>query len=80
MKRFFKILLISFLVGFIGSAIYNIYIHKTEMSHIEKMILQNNTVKESIENSKYPTINKPASSQTTVIYGDSVRVFKEGSN
>jgi len=76
MKRFFKILLISFVVGFIGSAIYNIYIHKTEMSHIEKMILQNNTVKESIENSKYPTINEPASSQVTVIAGDSVRTIR----
>jgi hypothetical protein len=80
MKRFFKILLISFLVGFIGSVIYNIFLHKAELSHIETIILQNNTVKESVENSKYPTINKPASSQTTVIYGDSVRVFKEGQN
>ena len=80
MKRFFKILLIAFLVGFIGSVICNIFLHKAELSHIETIILQNNTVKESVENSKYPTINKPASSQTTVIYGDSVRVFKEGSN
>jgi transcription antitermination factor NusG len=77
MKRFFKILIISFVVGFIGSAIYNIYIHKTEMSHIEKMILQNNTVKESIENSKYPTINEPASSQVTVFAGDSVRTIRK---
>lgn len=77
MKRFFKILIISFVVGFIGSAIYNIYIHKTEMSHIEKMILQNNTVKESVENSKYPTINEPASSQVTVFAGDSVRTIRK---
>ena len=80
MKRFFKILLFAFLVGFIGSVICNIYFHKTELSHIENMILQNNTVKESVENSKYPTINEPASSQTTIMYGDSIRVFKEGSN
>lgn len=80
MKRFWKILLIAFLVGFIGSVICNIFIQKKDLSHIEKIILQNNTVKESVENSKYPTINKPASSQKTVIYGDSVRVFKEGSN
>ena len=80
MKRFWKILLIAFLVGFIGSVVCNIFIQKKDLSHIEKIILQNNTVKESVENSKYPTINKPASSQTTVIYGDSVRVFKEGSN
>jgi len=80
MKRFWKIILIAFLVGFIGSVICNIFIQKKELSHIERIILQNNTVKESVENSKYPTINKPASSQTTVIYGDSVRVFKEGSN
>lgn len=80
MKRFWKIILIAFLVGFIGSVICNIFMQKKELSHIERIILQNNTVKESVENSKYPTINKPASSQTTVIYGDSVRVFKEGSN
>jgi hypothetical protein len=80
MKRFFKILLISFLVGFTGSVIYNVYYQKTSLTHIEKIILQNNTVKESVENSKYPTINEPASSQTTVMYGDSIRVFKEGSN
>jgi hypothetical protein len=80
MKRFWKVILIAFLVGFIGSVICNIFIQKKELSHIERIILQNNTVKESVENSKYPTINKPASSQTTVIYGDSVRVFKEGSN
>lgn len=78
MKRFWKILLIAFLVGFIGSVVCNIFIQKKDLSHIEKIILQNNTVKESVENSKYPTINKPASSQKTVIYGDSVRVFKEG--
>jgi hypothetical protein len=77
MKRFWKILLIAFLVGFIGSVICNVLLHKKKLSHIENIILQNNTVKESVENSKYPTINKPASSQTTVIYGDSVRVFKE---
>lgn len=79
MKRFWKVLLIAFLAGFIGSVICNVYFHKTELSHIEKQILQNNTVKESVENSKYPTINKPASSQITVFGQDSVRVFKEGS-
>jgi len=76
MKRFWKVLLIAFLVGFIGSVICNVYFHKTELSHIEKIILQNNTVKESVENSKYPTINKPASSQITVIGQDSIRVFR----
>ena len=80
MKRFWKILLLSFLLGFVGSVICNIYLHKKELSHIERIILQNNTVKESVENSKYPTINEPASSQTTVMYGDSIRVFKEGQN
>lgn len=80
MKKLWKVILIAFLVGFIGSVICNIFIQKKELSHIERIILQNNTVKESVENSKYPTINKPASSQETVIYGDSVRVFKEGSN
>mgnify|MGYP006253021025 FL=1 len=79
MRRFWKVLLIAFLAGFIGYVICNVYFHKTELSHIEKRILQNNTVKESVENSKYPTINKPASSQITVFGQDSVRVFKEGS-
>lgn len=79
MKRFWKVLLITFLAGFIGAVICNVYFHKKELSHIEKIILQNNTVKESVENSKYPTINKPTSSQITVFGQDSVRVFKEGS-
>lgn len=77
MKRFFKILIISIVVGFIGGVICNIYAHKTKLSHIEKMILQNNTVKESVENSKYPTINKPASSQITVFGQDSVRTVRK---
>jgi len=65
------------LVFIIGVAAI-LYIGDTQpLSHIETIILQNNTVKESVENSKYPTINKPASSQETVIYGDSVRVFKK---
>tara|TARA_B110000093_G_scaffold151664_1_gene166236 strand:+ start:930 stop:1172 length:243 start_codon:yes stop_codon:yes gene_type:complete len=80
MKRFWKLLLILFLVGFIGYVVYNLYYQKPTLTHIEKIILQNNTVKESVENSKYPTINKPTSSQTTIMYGDSIRVFKEGLN
>ena len=77
MKRFFKILLISIIVGASGGIICSIFVHKTELSHIEKMILQNNTVKESVENSKYPTINQPASSQVTVFAGDSVRTIRK---
>jgi len=77
MKRFFKILLISIIVGAIGGFICGIFVHKAELSHIEKMILQNNTVKESVENSKYPTINQPASSQVTVFAGDSVRTIRK---
>ena len=77
MKRFFKILLISIIVGAIGGFICSIFVHKTELSHIEKMILQNNTVKESVENSKYPTINEPTSSQVTVFAGDSVRTIRK---
>ena len=76
MKRFWNVLLLLLLLGFVGLVIYNIY-NRKELSHIETIILQNNTVKESVENSKYPTINKPASSQKTIIYGDSVRIFKE---
>ena len=77
MKKFFKILLISIIVGASGGIICSIFVHKTELSHIEKMILQNNTVKESVENSKYPTINQPASSQVTVFAGDSVRTIRK---
>jgi hypothetical protein len=77
MKKFFKILLISIIVGASGGIICSIFVHKTELSHIEKMILQNNTVKESVENSKYPTINEPASSQVTVFAGDSVRTIRK---
>ena len=52
MKRFWNVLLLLFLLGFVGLVIYNIY-NRKELSHIETIILQNNTVKESVENSKF---------------------------
>ena len=59
MKRFWKILLIAFLVGFIGSVICNVFLHKKQLSHIENIILQNNTVKESVEIFIIPLICAP---------------------
>lgn len=44
-------------------------------SHIEKVIKKHNSIKDSWTNVKHPTVPKPASSQSTVIYGDSVRVM-----
>jgi len=44
-------------------------------SHIEKVIKKHNSIKDSWTNVKHPTVPKPASSQSTVIYGDSVRVI-----
>lgn len=46
-----------------------------ELSYIEKVIKKHNSIKDSWTNVKYPTVPKPASSQSTVIYGDSVRVM-----
>ena len=38
-------------------------------------IKKHNSIKDSWTNVKHPTVPKPASSQSTVIYGDSVRVM-----
>lgn len=46
-----------------------------ELSYIEKVIKKHNSIKDSWINVKHPTVPKPASSQSTVIYGDSVRVM-----
>jgi|TARA_B110000908_G_scaffold72127_1_gene87027 hypothetical protein len=48
-------------------------------SHIEKVIKKHNSIKDSWTNVKHPTVPKPASSQSTVIYGDSVRVIPKNS-
>ena len=77
-KKLYKIFFIvisSFL--FIGIIIYNVFINTNELTPIEKLIKKHNGIKESIANPKYPTISKPVSSQSTVIYGDSVRVLKK---
>jgi|TARA_R110000822_G_scaffold160842_1_gene301240 hypothetical protein len=80
-KKLYKIFFIvisSFL--FIGIIIYNVFINTNELTHIEKVIKKHNGIKQSIANPKYPTIAKPVSSQSTLIYGDSVRVFKKIEN
>jgi hypothetical protein len=49
--------------------------NKDDLSYIEKVIKKHNSIKDSWTNVKHPTVPKPASSQSTVIYGDSVRVM-----
>ena len=48
---------------------------KDKTTHIEQVIRQHNSIKESLANPKYPTINKPSSSQSTVWGGDSIRII-----
>jgi hypothetical protein len=50
---------------------------KKELTRIEKVIKNHNRVKESISNPKYPILSPPSNSQSTIIYGDSVRVSKQ---
>ncbi len=38
MKRFWKVLLIAFLVGFIGSVICNVYFHTVKESRVSKEV------------------------------------------
>lgn len=45
------------------------------LSRIEKVIRHHNAIKDY--NPKYPTVSEPPSSQSTVIYGDSVMVIKK---
>ena len=53
-----------------------LFVKKNKLTHIEKVIKNHNRVKESISNTKYPTLSKPASSQSTIINGDSIRLYK----
>lgn len=53
-----------------------LFIKTNELTDIEKVIKNHNAVKESILNTKYPTLSKPYNSQSTIINGDSVRVLK----
>ena len=55
--------------------IARILIQDNSVTHIEKVIKNHNSIKDSWLNTKYPTILKPANSKTTVINGDSVRVM-----
>tara|TARA_B100000780_G_C20940917_1_gene375272 strand:+ start:437 stop:724 length:288 start_codon:yes stop_codon:yes gene_type:complete len=74
----YKILVIVFMSLFcIGIIIYNVFINTNELTHIEKAIKKHNSIKESIANPKYPIISKPASSQSTVINQDSIRVYNK---
>jgi|MDSY01.2.fsa_nt_gb uncharacterized membrane-anchored protein YitT (DUF2179 family) len=75
MKRFWKVFLISFIIGLITSIVFNMYLHKKELSNIEQIIKQHNSIKDL--NQKYPTINKTPSSQSTVFGQDSVRVLRK---
>lgn len=78
MKKYHKIFVITFIYIFcIGLLIYNVFINNNELTHIEKVIKKHNSIKESIANPKYPIISKPASSQSTVINQDSIRVYNK---
>lgn len=57
--------------------IIRILIQDNSVTHIEKVIKKHNSIKDSWTNVKHPTVPKPASSQSTVIYGDSVRVMSK---
>jgi hypothetical protein len=75
----YKIFLITFLffLFIISIILYNVFTNTNELTHIEKVINKHNGIQQSIQNPKYPIIAKPVSSQSTVIYGDSVRVLKK---
>jgi hypothetical protein len=76
MKKYHKIFVITLIYIFcIGILIYNVFINTNELTKIEKAIKKHNSIKDSWTNVKHPTVPKPASSQSTVIYGDSVRVI-----
>ena len=54
-----------------------LFIKKNELTHIEKVIKNHNRIKESILNPKYPILSKPSNNKSTIINGDSVRVFQK---
>lgn len=75
MKRKYLWLIPTILITLI--IVRQIVIRQTgdELSYIEKVIKKHNSIKDSWTNVKHPTVPKPSSSQSTVIYGDSVRVM-----
>jgi len=75
MKRKYLWLIPTILITLI--IVRQIVIRQTgdELSYIEKVIKKHNSIKDSWTNVKHPTVPKPSSSQSTVIYGDSVRVI-----
>ena len=76
-EKLYSIILIA-LIYFvcIGISIYALVKFNTyELTHIEKVIKKHNNIQESLSNSKFPIIKKPASSQSTFINGDSIRVM-----
>ena len=79
MKRKYLWLIPTILITLI--IVRQIVIRQTgdELSYIEKVIKKHNSIKDSWTNVKHPTVPKPASSQSTVIYGDSVRVIPKNS-
>jgi hypothetical protein len=70
-----SIVLLTTLWSIIFIASCNNSKNKDDLSYIEKVIKKHNSIKDSWTNVKHPTVPKPASSQSTVIYGDSVRVM-----
>jgi|TARA_B100001094_G_scaffold250781_3_gene248434 hypothetical protein len=76
-EKIYSLILIA-LIYFICIAI-SIYalvkFNPHDLTHIEKFIKKHNSVKENIANPKFQIIQKPASSQSTVFNGDSVRVI-----
>jgi hypothetical protein len=79
-KNYYSIFLIAIYILCVFIFIHNVFIKNNKLTHIEKVIKKHNSINKSIANPKYQIIEKPASSQSTVIYGDSVRVYKNIEN
>ena len=63
------------LICMFSAIIYNI-VYSPKLTHIEKVIKNHNSIRESLKNPSHPTISKPSSSQIGIVGGDSVRVIK----
>ena len=76
-NRWSYVLLSISVVCVIILIIFSLFAKNNELTHIERVIKNNNTVKEYISNPKYPILSPPANSKSTIINGDSVRVIEK---
>jgi len=69
--------MLSICIILLGFLMYKLIKKDSHHTHIEKNIKKYNGIIEFEENLYYPTVSKPANSQSTIINGDSIKVMNK---